>query len=1049
MEMKDKHFEEARKDYQNELAQGNLTPEVVNNLTDLYLQIGAIDKAIDVMQKYVALRPDDLDARKKLGTLYQYAQRPDDYLKNLEEINRIKPTAQNLATLSDIYNFKGDYDKEAKSLRDLIISEKGSNPKHFVDLANIQVSRQDYTNATATLRDLQKMHPDQFTFENEKLLVSVLFDNKQPDEAEKSAASWLDSHTNNPAESAELINMVHFKGSVEAAQTLISHYDDEKINTSPELLESYILIEQSENKYDEAYQRLRTLYDAGRLPPALNSQLLTLATTRGEKKLTADLLKNTPLDTLSETDLLALLDLAATQHDQSLIQHISDKFQNDESRKLYPALTAALAVAKRQKNADALLTDLSKTDITHEHMLQVASICASYNRKDCVNTFLTKLPDPSQLTDNEVISVGNIYLKLHAIETGYGYMTEALKTHQSPQVEQVVIEFSAARGDTNVVKTWVGEHPEAATPHLYTDLYYAAANNNKWSTAAVIAEMFHSKYDDATSRSLLVNSYVKSGRYAQALNLLRKISPRSKDDEDNYFTCLVKLSAHNPGYRKELGEYASRRLRSGKASGQEKLQLVYALTEAGQTDTAMPYIRELALKNGGGQWASLYASILDKKGRHEEARVFWMQVAKQPGTTAKEKEDIAYTLLNGGDKTDAQAIFQQLANHARYADSSAVTQLLYLWGPRPSPDQMRWLETRYVESSGQNQQHWLTIINDHATPDYIIQFVNEHPYSIHNKQVASNYFDALAENHQLAGKMGHFIAVAKATGDITLLHEYADAAKANGYNREAGKAYAAILTLEPDNAEALREAGVAAFDQADYKTSETDLSRYVATYKAGSVHDKSAYLAYFYYAELLRRDHQPQKAATYYHDTLAMTEHLPATSDVLAIVAQSQIWSGNIKSGLRTYNIAIKKYPDNKDLKAAYVQTLLDIRHYNEARTEFEQLPEPKTARTRLAPASPLPVFSTPIRDYLMLKHNHELLIYFNGHVNEADIRKVKALNWANYTSDGYDTLLLDTAPGYKFEVSAEPRNSTTDLSGIKVIHSGNTSRIQTSGAVQ
>src|SRR5665213_1226161 len=87
MQMKDKHFEEARKVYEEEVAQGKVSLETVNHLTDLYLQIGAIDKAIAVLEKYVADNPTRLDIRTKLGTLYQYAQRPDDYMRNLEEIN--------------------------------------------------------------------------------------------------------------------------------------------------------------------------------------------------------------------------------------------------------------------------------------------------------------------------------------------------------------------------------------------------------------------------------------------------------------------------------------------------------------------------------------------------------------------------------------------------------------------------------------------------------------------------------------------------------------------------------------------------------------------------------------------------------------------------------------------------------------------------------------------------------------------------------------------------------------------------------------------------
>ena len=116
MLLKDKHFDEARQAYEENLAQGVPTLETANQLMELYLQSGDINKAIDVVKRYVDAHPRDLEMRKRLGTLYQYAQRQDDYLHNLEEMNKISPQPETLKILSDIYNLKGEYDKQADIL---------------------------------------------------------------------------------------------------------------------------------------------------------------------------------------------------------------------------------------------------------------------------------------------------------------------------------------------------------------------------------------------------------------------------------------------------------------------------------------------------------------------------------------------------------------------------------------------------------------------------------------------------------------------------------------------------------------------------------------------------------------------------------------------------------------------------------------------------------------------------------------------------------------------------------------------------------------------
>ncbi len=194
MEMKDKHFEEARGAYEEQLASGNLNIEVVAKLAELYLQIGAIDKAIDVMEKFIADHPTHLEARERLGTYYQYAQRQEDYLRNLEEINRLKPHPDNLKAMSDIYNFNTQYDKQAETLQKLVTTEQGAgnvqDAQHFLDLAHIQASNKEYGSAITTLQELKKSQPENFSFAHEELLVSLFFDDKRPEEAASEANEW-------------------------------------------------------------------------------------------------------------------------------------------------------------------------------------------------------------------------------------------------------------------------------------------------------------------------------------------------------------------------------------------------------------------------------------------------------------------------------------------------------------------------------------------------------------------------------------------------------------------------------------------------------------------------------------------------------------------------------------------------------------------------------------------------------------------------------------------------------------------------------------------
>src|SRR5213594_879353 len=128
--LKDKEYEVARRAYEERLTAGDRSVRVVMPLTQLYLQFGDVEKAVQLMESFVAENPNDVAALKRLGKFFQYAERPRDYLTILE------PVEANLRELSDIYNFTAQYERQIEILKTLI-EKYPKRPQDFIDLANL------------------------------------------------------------------------------------------------------------------------------------------------------------------------------------------------------------------------------------------------------------------------------------------------------------------------------------------------------------------------------------------------------------------------------------------------------------------------------------------------------------------------------------------------------------------------------------------------------------------------------------------------------------------------------------------------------------------------------------------------------------------------------------------------------------------------------------------------------------------------------------------------------------------------------------------------
>lgn len=1013
MQMKDKRFEEARGSYEKQLADGNVTIEVVTRLSELYLQIGAVDKAIEVMEKYIATKPTDINAREKLGVYYQYAQRQEDYLRNLEEIQKLTPKPENLKTLSDIYNFNTQYEKQAETLNQLVETDQGGSVKNFMDLAYIHAAKKAYPEAIDILKEFKTKHPEEYGFEQTELMLTLMFDAKRGEEAALEADEWVKAHAQDYNNNARIINILHYRGNPQMAKNVMAQYTEEQINKNPALLEEYILLMLAEGKDEEAYQRLKGLYAKDELTPELKKRLMFFAFIREENELAKNLLEGTELASYNEEELVSLLEISAVQNVPMIRQKLNDTFPDAQYKDTYPVLMALMAVSNQSKDADARLDALDKIELNPSQLLQVARICTRHNKYNCTSQFLGKLPSHEELSDLEVANVSQLYLDMKKYETGYNYLTTASEGRVSNDIENVKVKYMAVHGETAALEEWLTSHKGMVGGRQLADLFYLALNNKQLPTAVSVAEFYHEKEKNDQSASILSQAYVRNGDYANAVTLLRDIDPMTEDDENNYMMALAKLSKTNPDYRKELTDFAGLKLQSD-ISEKQKMAIVYALVAAKETNAVMPHIRTLALKHGG-QWAALYAENLDKMGKHDEARKFWVTLANQKSTPAKQKREIAYTLLNHGYKTDAVGIFKTLVANAK-PDSAEMKELLFLWGPRPAAEDMKWLEARYLNAPAEEKSAWLTIIGDYSSTTAVQAFVERHPEALANKSIQNTYFSTMIASGQFAEASKPLYEAAKARGDKLWLKEYGDMARDNNMKREAMAAYETVVTLDPANDHAFRESGLLAFGMADYSASELLLAQYLQNANVFTADDR-AYLALFHYAELLRRHKQMDAAIPYYRDTINNIDTFKLlTADAQSIKAQSLVWMGDVDAGMALYSNLINRFPNDDVLRADYISTLIDLKHYDEARSLLAM-----PILNKKAGSNDTVLFAydkTANVTYKLQNADTELLVNFApSYKPEALANQFQKAGWVNSIFYGYDTLLVEAKPGYKITI--------------------------------
>jgi len=271
MRLRDKQFEAALVEYEARYQSGDLSAPTVGALTDIYLQHGMVGKAINLLEQYLVRHPEDLQARRRLGTYYQFDQQPLKFVENLEKITAANASEKDLRELARGYSFFRRIEDQVRIVRRLIAQGHGS-AADYRDLANLLGSLGKTADAAQVMTAYERTGK-KFDHEMAEMILRLRLDTQDwagAVEGASRAARWL-----NDADAADLAANFRAHGRpADGITVLLAHGEPKPGN--PAGLWELTAAEIAVKRQPAAFARLDRMAREGVLPCALAEPWLML-----------------------------------------------------------------------------------------------------------------------------------------------------------------------------------------------------------------------------------------------------------------------------------------------------------------------------------------------------------------------------------------------------------------------------------------------------------------------------------------------------------------------------------------------------------------------------------------------------------------------------------------------------------------------------------------------------------------------------------------------------------------------------------------------------
>jgi cellulose synthase operon protein C len=733
MKLRDKDFPSAERVFEDKFLAGDRTREVLLPLSELYVRNGRIDKAIGVLTKFAKANPDDRDVAERLSVLLREAQDAPRAIETLEKLAAKNATPKDLRELDRLHDIAQDPEGRFRALMRLAKMGAATAPESLTLTSLLAASGRKPEALTAAYNALKRFGA-KTPHELVQVFAALAIDTNRPDLVSGQIAPWAAAQSSAVPLGAVASALVDKGAPADAiklieASTAFAHKDPATFVLAAQLESTH----GSKAKALSLYEGLRA---AGRLPPAQDAAYVSLALAQTQMDAALAHVSARGPQAFNDALLIYVIGRAAIESKTEWLKELDTVLAGLNTRRASAARTA-LALGDHDRAAK-----LAKDAEAQEATVSLAQLYADLgDLPSAARVFDASAPDPAAVDANNVPQAAAVAIALkrgpealalterlvaqdksvdaavqHARAlTLNGRAAEALEklaklNAKSELSEIAMIEaLSAAKRYAELREKLVARllQPNLAAAQRTNIIYLMNDLTLPWGAdAAPLADGLAAELNGAAltgapreARVMLLSKIAP----AKALPFLKAAAEADPDKQGYAYAKLLKGLKRTA----ELNAYLALAARTAKTA-KVRDDFLYELLKSGASREALPLLAERA-RSDGAKWFFAYDEALKKYGTRADRLAALNAFAAQPTTPRELRGQLAFQILELGDKASAEPLFRSLAAGSG-PKSPEVRQLLFLWGPRPPADARAWLKQRAADAPDADRAAWAAIL---------------------------------------------------------------------------------------------------------------------------------------------------------------------------------------------------------------------------------------------------------------------------------------------------------------------------------------------------
>jgi tetratricopeptide (TPR) repeat protein len=921
----------ARSVFELRYADGERSPAVIAALARTRARTGDLAGAIGVLEPMARERPGNVQVLEALLTYRRWlGGEPEKLLWVLTTLQAASPLPFRLREIADLHGQLGQTERQRAVLRQML-SSGGGEAQDYVLLARLEALGGSPMAGILLLRRLERLQPKAIDVHAAALLVALHVQAGQVEAGASAARDWLAQQDRATA--------------ARHAPVLASFLG---VHGRPDLVVSLLspLVEADAPK-ELVLALAQAEIDAGRAVAALNR---LEALPQGEEAAGAA----TPIRLLRLRLALALGDLARAmgaaeamgpaQVPPALLQDLAATALHGGHADILRRMLAwggrdlfastphfAVEVAFLLGDIDAAhhwtaaLTQSRNLPADPRRALALASVLMRIGRPDAASDVIAAMLAGPAIPADLLASAARSFVQMRRGEVGAAVLEQVRRQQPSIAADGAwALAAAAVPAREAELVAWLG----AATggepfPNLFHDIMHVAADAGAMQAAVAATKLAVAAADSNENHLLLARRLMDAGRPAEALDSLRILRRRGVDEASLYEAALTAAWRQSEPVADELRAMWSARLAEAETD-EARAAALASLAEFSPNGELLPDLRRIAAADPV-RWLWTYNVAAARAGRSQDAASLAAELSQRQDLSTELRRQLAFGLLERGDRTAAEAAFRRLAATAP-ADSADVRQLLFVWGQRVEPGMLTWLEARARAAAGAEKAAWMRLLTERGGARNAIAAYQASANAATDGPAWDAYLTALSvagDRRSLSAALRQDLRQTRSAERLRML---AGLAGQTGDAALEDLVLRALVEAGGGNAPARRRVGLAAF-----RGGEMALAERLLGGAAGAAGDDAEVL--FILGEIRLRQGDPAGAR---HQHEAALRRIPATgraAETRRLKATLLRRLGRNDEALPLYEALLAENPGDRHLRADLAALLIETRNFGRAQT--------------------------------------------------------------------------------------------------------------------